>query len=133
MGVDSDIKALNDATSLRDKESKAFEKDEKDTIVATKACEDAVIVLKKHNENVTTGFLEIREVAQNLQKARVLEIGRLENLKLAALKDFIENGPKDTSFLSVPGYKSYGPRSGEIFGILNQMHDDFLNHLSEIR
>jgi uncharacterized small protein (DUF1192 family) len=131
--LDGDIKALKDATSLRDKDSKAFAKDEIDTIVATKSCKDAITVLQKHHKDVNTGFVEVRKAAENLQKARVLEIGHLENLKLAALKDFIQNAPTDTAFLSVPGYKSYGSRSGEIFGILNQMLDDFESHLSEIQ
>merc|ERR1719506_1842270 len=68
-----------------------------------------------------------------LQKARVVQMGILDNLKRAALKDFLHDAQGATSFLAIPGFKSYGSQSGQIFGILNQMKDDFEDHLREIR
>jgi len=125
----SDQKGLADATALRMKDIKAFQKDEADTIVATKATKDALTVLKKHN----TGLVEIRAVAKKLQKARVDQMGALDNLKRAALKDFLHDAQGATSFLAIPGFKSYGSQSGQVFGILNQMLEDFEDHLSEIQ
>jgi len=125
----SNIGALSSATALRMKDAKAFATDEKDTILAVKACKDAITVLSKHN----TGLVEIRAVAANLQSARVLQMGMLDNLRSAALKDFLHDAQGATSFLSIPGFKSYKGRSGQIFGILEQMLEDFESHLSEIQ
>lgn len=124
----SDEKALADATAMRMKDNKAFAKDKADTIVAIKATKDAITVLSKHN----TGLVEIRAVASKLQRAHVEQMGTLDNLKRAALKDFLHDAQGASSFLAIPGYKSYGSQSGQIFGILNQMLDDFQDHLSEI-
>jgi len=123
----SDQKGLADATALRMKDSKAFQKDEADTIVAIKATKDALTVLRKHN----TELVEIRAVAKQLQKARVDQIGVLDNLKRAALKDFLHDAQGATSFLAIPGFKSYGSQSGQVFGILTQMLEDFEDHLRE--
>jgi len=123
----SDQKGLGDATGLRMKDNKAFAKDEKDTIVAIKATKDAITVLSKHNS-----LVEVRQVAAMLQQAKVDQMGVLDNLKRAALKDFVRDAQGATSFLAIPGFKSAGGQSGQIFGILKQMLDDFEDHLSEI-
>merc|ERR1719401_159578 len=60
-------------------------------------------------------------------------MGSLDNLKSAALKDFLHDARTATSFLSIPGFKSYGSQSGQIYGILEQMQEDFEEHLSEIK
>jgi len=127
--LNSNIEALQTANQLRMKDAKAFHTDETDTIVAAKSCKDAITVLSKHN----TGLVEIRAVASNLQKARVLQMGMLDNLRSAALKDFLHDAQGATSFLNIPGFKSHASRSGQIFGILEQMLEDFESHLSDIQ
>merc|ERR1719207_464191 len=47
------------------------------------------------------------------------------------LKDFFRKTETATSFLSIPGMQSYAPQSGQIFGILGQMKEDFEVNLSE--
>merc|ERR1719207_505717 len=47
------------------------------------------------------------------------------------LKDFFRKTQTATSFLSIPGMQSYAPQSGQIFGILGQMKEDFEVNLSE--
>merc|ERR1719262_1617003 len=47
------------------------------------------------------------------------------------LRSFLHNAESATSFLSIPGMQSYAPQSGQIFGILNQMKEDFEVNLSE--
>lgn len=37
------------------------------------------------------------------------------------------------AFVQAPAYKSYNSRSGEIFGILNQMHEEFTKNLADAR
>merc|ERR1719478_2052196 len=47
------------------------------------------------------------------------------------LRNFLHKAETATSFLSIPGMQSYAPQSGQIFGILNQMKEDFEVNLSE--
>merc|ERR1719502_1277016 len=50
---------------------------------------------------------------------------------LSTLKDFLKNAQGASSFLAIPGFQSYAPQSGQIFGILQQMKEDFDGDLSE--
>merc|ERR1740130_51988 len=43
----------------------------------------------------------------------------------SVLKDFISGANQATGFLQIPGMQSYAPQSGQIFGILKQMKEDF--------
>merc|ERR1719484_477125 len=47
------------------------------------------------------------------------------------LRSFLRQAETATSFLSIPGMQSYAPQSGQIFGILGQMKEDFEVNLSE--
>merc|ERR1719262_1888859 len=47
------------------------------------------------------------------------------------LQSFLRKTESATSFLSIPGMQSYAPQSGQIFGILGQMKEDFEVNLSE--
>merc|ERR1719158_2657694 len=47
------------------------------------------------------------------------------------LKSFLQSSDGATSFLAIPGMQSYAPQSGQIFGILKQMQEDFEKNLSE--
>merc|ERR1719207_212738 len=47
------------------------------------------------------------------------------------LRTFLRNTETATSFLAIPGMQSYAPQSGQIFGILGQMKEDFEVNLSE--
>lgn len=125
----SDEKALATAIELRKKEQAAFAKDEKDTTAAIKSLKSAIGTLKKHN----TGLLEIRAVASTLKQAGVSELDSVDNLQRAAIKAFIQDAEGATSFLAIPGYKSYSSQSGQIFGILNQMQEDMETHLATIK
>jgi len=55
----------------------------------------------------------------------------LEPGKAAMLKDFIAGTNQATGFLQIPGMQSYAPQSGQIFGILKQMKEDFDVDLGE--
>merc|ERR1719183_2145777 len=65
--VNADHKALMDATGLRMKENKAFQASETDYIEAISAAKNAIIVLGKHNPQLT----QLRAVAHRLLDARV--------------------------------------------------------------
>jgi hypothetical protein len=127
--VNSDHAALTKADELRLKESKAFQGEETDLIEAIKAAKQAIVVLSKHNPE----FSQLRAVARQLQDSKlVLASKGLRQEQAALLKGFLQQAGSGTvSFLSIPGFQSYAPQSGQIFGILKQMQEDFESSLSE--
>mmetsp|Transcript_35530 Transcript_35530/g.94110 ORF Transcript_35530/g.94110 Transcript_35530/m.94110 type:complete len:699 (-) Transcript_35530:90-2186(-) len=131
--IQADHKALTEATGLRHKEQAAFQGEEKDLLAASQACKQAVIVLSKHHPDL----MQVQSIARTLQLARVQEMllsssdASMSRLRQDALKDFIEGAQKANSFLAVPGFQSYAPQSGQIFGILRQMAEQFEGSLSE--
>lgn len=130
--INKDEAALQEARTLRMKENQQFHADEANLMEAVKACSQAVEVLSKHN----AGFAQVRAVAQRLRSARVLEIahksrGGRDTLALKAfLLDVAGSGQ---SFLGIPGYQSYAPQSGQVYGVLQQMQSDFEKDLEEAR
>jgi chromosome segregation ATPase len=50
---------------------------------------------------------------------------------VGVLRTFLRNAETSMSFLAIPGMQSYAPQSGQIFGILGQMKEDFEANLSE--
>merc|ERR1719224_133505 len=121
----ADQKALDESEEMRMKENKAFHETEGDLLQAIDATENAITMLSKHN----AGLAQIKAVAQSLQTARVTELmvhsKGLDAGKAAALKDFISETNQATGFMQIPGMQSYAPQSGQIFGILKQMKEDF--------
>jgi len=77
----------------------------------------------------------VRSAAHLLLAARVsqlvLSAGALDSEKSQALKDFLQQAQGASSFLAIPGFQSYAPQSGQIFGILKQMAEDFSRNLGE--
>merc|ERR1719238_2172336 len=57
--------------------------------------------------------------------------GGLGKASLDFLGHFLHKAETASSFLAIPGMKSYAPQSGQIFGILRQMKEDFEANLSE--
>jgi len=121
----ADQSALDEAEEMRMKENKAFHETEGDLLSAIDATENAITMLSKHN----AGLAQIKAVAQSLQTARVTELmvhsKGLDAGKSAVLKDFITGTGQATGFMQIPGMQSYAPQSGQIFGILKQMKEDF--------
>jgi len=131
-----DQASLDEAEELRMKENKEFHGTETDLLGAIDATKAAIVVLSKHNPTLA----QIRSVAGLLQAARVnqlvLKSGSFSNLKAQELKEFLTGAASATesSFLQrAPGLagQSYQPQSGQIFGILKQMKEDFDKDLGE--
>lgn len=126
-----DWEALKAATELRMSEASKFSAEEKDMLETIDATKQAVIVLSKHHP----------ELAQMRSASKALSAVRGSMLKAApsaeakaALQHFLNeaaNPNNPTSFLSIPGFQSYSSQSGQIFGILKQMREDFEGNLSE--
>jgi septal ring factor EnvC (AmiA/AmiB activator) len=55
----------------------------------------------------------------------------VSKVSAATLQSFLHHAESASSFLSIPGMQSYAPQSGQIFGILGQMKEDFEANLSE--
>merc|ERR1719331_2783860 len=128
--VNADHKALMDATAMRMKENKEFQASETDYLEAIAAASNAITVLGKHNS-----LAQLKTVAHKLLDARVSQmvdnsrsIGKADT---QVLRSFLRNAETATSFLSIPGMQSYAPQSGQIFGILGQMKEDFQVNLAE--
>jgi hypothetical protein len=128
----ADQKALDEAEEQRMKDNKAFHTEEVDLLEAIDASEYAIEALSKHH----TGFSQVRSVVDRLRKARVDSLlpkaSRLHSGDVQVLKSFV-NLPADgsASFLSIPGFQSYSPQGGQIFGILEQLKKDFSDSLSD--
>jgi len=131
-----DQAALGEAEELRMKENKEFHGAETDLLEAIDATKNAIIVLSKHHPELA----QIKAVVRMLQAAKipqlVLKSGSFNNLKAQELKDFLTGASSatETSFLQrSPGLsgQSYQPQSGQIFGILKQMKEDFDTDLSQ--
>eukprot|EP00401_Gymnodinium_catenatum_P000733 CAMPEP_0117528560 /NCGR_PEP_ID=MMETSP0784-20121206/37378_1 /TAXON_ID=39447 /ORGANISM="" /LENGTH=687 /DNA_ID=CAMNT_0005324851 /DNA_START=56 /DNA_END=2119 /DNA_ORIENTATION=- len=129
--VNSDIAAKEQASTIRMKEQKAFHAEEVDLMEAVKACQQAIVVLSKHHP----GLAQLGSIAQGLRNARVSQLalssGLLNSDKLDVLKSFLQPYKADPSFLSIPGYQSYAPQSGQIYGVLQTMLENFEAHLSD--
>merc|ERR1719199_905253 len=68
--IQSDTKALSEATELRFKENKAFHAMETDQLEAIDAAKNAIIVLSKHNPELA----QLRTVAHRLLDPRVSQL-----------------------------------------------------------
>lgn len=130
--VDRDFDALQEAQALRRKENTENHREEVDLVEAIKACDQAITVLKEYNPNAAD-LAQVRTVARRLQQAQVLELGKRSATasQLAALRAFLSQGQGATSFLAIPGYQSYGSQSGQIYGVLEQMKEDFEKDLKD--
>merc|ERR1719217_103474 len=128
-------KAKKDATGMRMKEGQEFHKEETDLINAINACKHAIVVLSKHHPELlqlTGAAKELRKVSAHLL-TEVLTATQHDTLK-SFLR--IAEGSSADSFLqkdAIPGMQSYAPQSGQIFGILKQMKEDFEKNLAETR
>merc|ERR1719316_380628 len=120
-----------DATGMRMKENKEFQASETDYLEAIDAAKNAIIVLGKHNPSLA----QVRAAAHHLLDSRVSQmVGHSKSMSKAnvdELRSFLHNAESASSFLAIPGMQSYAPQSGQIFGILNQMKEDFEVNLSE--
>merc|ERR1719359_307861 len=129
--VNADHKALMDATGMRMEENKEFQASETDYLEAIDAAKNAIIVLGKHNPSLA----QVRAAAHHLLDSRVSQM--VDNTKSMSkanvdeLRSFLHNAESASSFLAIPGMQSYAPQSGQIFGILGQMKEDFEVNLSE--
>merc|ERR1740138_1452525 len=118
------------------KENKAFQVESTDLLEAIDASEYAIETLSKHQYS----FPQVKAVVERLNRARIAQLissgsaassGNLQAEQLETLRAFMASKPTkgQASFLSIPGFQSYAPQSGQIFGILEQLKKDFSDSL----
>jgi len=129
----SDWEMLQKAIKLRMKEMSEFHMRETELIVAIKAAKGAIISLSKHHPD----FLQVQKAAKLLQQANVAQLidstGALSKGNAEVLREFVGQAAVASSFAQVPGFKSYAPQSGQIFGILKQMKEEFEKDLAALQ
>merc|ERR1719487_2316110 len=107
--------ALNKATAIRTEELAAFNTEEKDMMQSIQAMKNAIMVLSKHHEMPAEALVSVASV---LRKHKHI-------IRSSKQTDAV------TAFLQQPaGFQSYAPQSGQIFGILKQMKEEFESNLS---
>merc|ERR1719313_1152769 len=114
--------ALNQATSIREKENGEFTDSEKELMESLASCTAAIETLSGQN-----AFLQVsaRESVHKKLKAVVL---KHEDVLAPSQRRLL------LSFLEGPmGNKSYNSRSGDIFGVLRQMKETFETSLASER
>lgn len=131
--INKDFAAGQKAASMRMKENKEFHAEETDLIEAIKACEQAIVVLSKHNPSMAQ-LAGIGKGLEGIAHGMMLP-HFLNSIQVASLRTFVRQAQHPDSFLStkslaVPGYES---GSGQIFGILKQMKEEFEANLAESR
>eukprot|EP00448_Togula_jolla_P034049 CAMPEP_0170625256 /NCGR_PEP_ID=MMETSP0224-20130122/30661_1 /TAXON_ID=285029 /ORGANISM="Togula jolla, Strain CCCM 725" /LENGTH=699 /DNA_ID=CAMNT_0010951817 /DNA_START=41 /DNA_END=2140 /DNA_ORIENTATION=+ len=128
--------ALDQATSIRQKELASFNSEEKDLLGSISALKAAITVLSKHHSGSLLQLprSQLLGVAATLQK----ELQRHPNLLQGVLTHsqrrvvsaFVQ-APADYFDASPTFKQSYAPQSGEIFGILKQLQETFEGDLSQ--
>jgi hypothetical protein len=137
-------KSLETATALREKQAAEFTAEEKDMMSCVKALKDAITVLSKHHPSASllapeapTLSLDLPSSMKdvvNVIKRQISKHGDLvrESLSLEQRKILgaMLQEPALLSISQLPSAGSYAPQSGQIFGILKQLKEDFESNLS---
>jgi len=127
--VEHNQKALETATSLREKQLADFNAEESEALESIKALGEAVAMLAKHNgaSLLEMPHLEVAALLQHeLKRHSEIYKGTLTPSQRKLVNAFVQNKV-------MPGSsgQSYAPQSGAIFGILEQMKETFENNLSD--
>merc|ERR1719491_182425 len=122
-------KELDEMTALRTEEQAKFQETEKELVQSLGALESAITVLGKHSSfmQVNTASKDINVVAAvlstQLGKYQGRHMGEITPSQRHELEQFIQQ----------PSMAAYQSQSGEIFGILGNMKDEFTSDLEEER
>jgi len=114
-------KALNEATSLRERQLADFTDEEKDLLQSIGALKSALVVLSKHHSSaaVLLDTTILNTISGMMKKHHSLLQGKIT-----------PHQRREIFALALVQAPSYTPASGEIFGILNQMKETFESNLA---
>eukprot|EP00392_Amoebophrya_sp_AT5.2_P010871 g10938.t1 len=126
--IEKETEALKTMTEQRIKTQTAFEKHQKELTQTVSALDSAIEVLAKHN----TGFLQSSSSSRVLSHAQSLLKSRVE-LMGSHVNSIITPSQRQvlTEFLAQPTFGAYSSASGQVFGMLQSMHDEFTRDLAE--
>eukprot|EP00397_Hematodinium_sp_SG-2012_P020536 GEMP01021161.1.p1 GENE.GEMP01021161.1~~GEMP01021161.1.p1 ORF type:complete len:666 (+),score=227.33 GEMP01021161.1:132-2129(+) len=122
-----DWESLKTATEVRMEDRAKFSAEEKDMLATIDGCKQAIVALSKHHPELA----QVKAAARKLLDVRGRVMATLNLDAKAILSNFLSHAKEATAFLAIPGFKSYAPQSGQIFGILKQMREDFESNLSD--
>lgn len=125
--------SLKEATTLREKQSATFNETVKDLVQAIAGLKSAKTVLSKHT---SASFLQTDDLVEAAMEAESAVANRVAGSSVDQLVQKILNtAQKRNTFFSFIQAKAVvsgdGGQSGQIFGIISQMLDDFKNDLEE--
>jgi len=129
--VEANQKALADATSMREKQLKEFNAEEADALNSIELLGSAIETLSKHNAAslLQTSVDSIQTIQKTLKHEMTTHeksyLGIITPSQRKLVEQFIQSGVMPGSSGS-----SYQPKSGAIFGILEQMKETFETNLA---
>jgi len=150
-------KALKEAQALRDKEYAAFHAQEKEMIESIKLLHGAITALSKHHPAMLQSgednsvIESMRPALRHLVHQHLSILGWLQQAspRRDALLDFLRAEPElldpepgtlaliqqshNSRRSTAPFFRGYAPQSGQVFGVLKQMKEDFEADLPEIQ
>jgi hypothetical protein len=110
---------LDKATEVRAKESAEFNQEEKDIVQSLAAMKNAITVLSKHHSE----FLQKGAAHHAVKQVQKHNLPAEHSRELTSI---VQKGPPTNS-------GSNTPASGQIFGILNQMKEEFETNLAKMQ
>lgn len=129
--------SLAKATELREKQLSEFNAEEKEMLQTIQALKNAIVVLSKHHsaklfmqakekdsEENKPALLAVKAVAKIFKAHREQIVSQLSPDENASLQQFIQQA------VGQPTVAKYTAQSGQIFGILKQMQEQFEADLS---
>jgi len=120
--------SLAEAASIRQKEKEAFSGEEKDMLQSISALKSAIVVLSKHHAPPASALLNIGVMLRHLERKYQVN-KRLSGRQRTTLASFLQ---EPGFFGAKPTFKAaFAPQSGEIFGVLENMRDNFEANLSD--
>jgi chromosome segregation ATPase len=129
--LEEDIKALADATAIREKELAKFNENEKDQLVTIQALEQAIRVLKEFYSDKKDKDGALLQFRKLMQKVPIDSTELLSPDERQTVSSFMQQQKKDFFGAKNIFHNSYAPASKRIFGILNNMLETFRNNMGE--
>lgn len=120
-------KSVDDLTSIRTKQAKEFNGEEKDMLQSISALGSAIVVLGKHHKGAALmDDKTLATITQVMQTQMTKHHAILLGIITPRQKKIVMAG-----FLQTDNFMSYNPASSEIFGILRQMKETFEGNLAD--
>lgn len=130
--IATNVKSLEVATALRQKQLAEFNAEEKEMLQSISALNSAVVVLSKHHDGSAAAFLNNKVIMKAFATAKALS----EKHAVLLQETITPSQKRIMASLAQgedgkgPTFKAYTPASGQIFGILKQMKETFEGDLS---